>query len=193
LALTSPTSGGPSVGIVLLRTKGHGVLFNINKFYARHKNHWKTCHDMQMVATTSLVFGTLIATKTARYVELRFVASRAPDGILQTSASLKHVPFYLTQKKFVSFSLRSHNSLTYTTQTHKLTHFFSSLFLPFCSTPPSLVISLLAPSTPFRKSWRVTLQIEACALLTAFLAIHSRLAPILRAMLTLSYKILCSI
>jgi hypothetical protein len=28
LALTSPTSGGRSVGIVHLRTKGHGVFFN---------------------------------------------------------------------------------------------------------------------------------------------------------------------
>jgi hypothetical protein len=27
LALTSPTSGGRSVGIVRLRTKGHGVFF----------------------------------------------------------------------------------------------------------------------------------------------------------------------
>jgi hypothetical protein len=66
-----------------------------------------------MVVTTSLLFGTLIATKTARYIALCFVASRAPDGIFQTSAFLNHVSFYLTQKKFVSFSLRSHNSLTH--------------------------------------------------------------------------------
>jgi hypothetical protein len=29
LALTSPTSGGRSVGIVRLRTTSHGVLFNV--------------------------------------------------------------------------------------------------------------------------------------------------------------------
>jgi hypothetical protein len=52
--------------------------------------------------------------------------------------SLKHVPFYLTQKKFVSFSLRSHNSLTYIlrTETHTLLLIAFSPFLfhtPFTS------------------------------------------------------------
>jgi hypothetical protein len=126
---------------------------------------------MQMVVKTRLLFRTLRATKTARRVALCFLAPRASGGILQTSASLKHVPVYLIQKKFVLFSLRSHNSLTYILHTP----FFSLLFLPFCSTPPSLVISLLAPSTPFRKSGRVTAQIEACALLTFFSALHLRL------------------
>jgi hypothetical protein len=62
-------------------------IMNINKFSARHKSHWKTFQDMQMVVTTSLLFGTLIATKTARYVALGLVALRAPDGILQTRLS----------------------------------------------------------------------------------------------------------
>jgi hypothetical protein len=38
LALTSPTSGGRSVGIVRLRTKGHGVFFYSNNTNAMEQS-----------------------------------------------------------------------------------------------------------------------------------------------------------
>jgi hypothetical protein len=96
---------------------------------------------------------------------LGVVSSRAPHGILQTSTSRKFLPFCPSQQKFVSFFfLRSHNSLTYI---H--TSFFVLFFLRLSSTPPSLAISLLAPSTLFR----ATVQIDACALLTTYAYVYT--------------------
>jgi hypothetical protein len=112
--------------------------------------------------------------------------SHAPDGILQTSTSRKLLPLCLSQKKFVPF-FYVHTTHSHTYYPHTFTHFFPLLFFRFSSTPPSLVISLLAHSTLFR----ATVQIEACSLLTPFLAIHLLLTCILRAMLTLSYEFLC--
>jgi hypothetical protein len=42
LALTSPTCGGRSVGIVRLRAKGHGVIFSLVNALSgkRHRQRW---------------------------------------------------------------------------------------------------------------------------------------------------------
>jgi hypothetical protein len=100
---------------------------NVNKVCTHEKSSWKpSCmsrHCTQMVVSTCLLCGVLPAVSKATNTKCdgframlpllslyRVLLMEPPNLCL----CLQHLPFYSSYKKFVSFSLRSHNLLTHT-------------------------------------------------------------------------------
>jgi hypothetical protein len=82
LALTSPTSGGRSVGIVRLRTKGHGVYLFIYLFITA----WTSVLDKIMYRYATVVFVGCWTTWWFRKVYLVFILLTITYGSVWNSA-----------------------------------------------------------------------------------------------------------